>query len=376
MMRLSGLLLVAGLPAFAQGILNPARLAPGLRSMEPTPGEQRLICSVTPIPPALNFSLRIQAGYSVKVPMSQYLGKGHRWAQIIRVTPRGDESKPVFLGYRIDLPDVPANKVDVELGGGYLVGEGSYDVSWAMYDDQHRVCRKEWRVEAKLKRQERKVPQTMAPHTVAAFSLVGHAKPAPQAGAGKRVTVLLHAAPLSPRRLHFRETDRMMLLGALSALMEQIPAARVRVVAFNLDKQKELYRQENFHPEMIDDVQKALDQLELELTDVNTLQHPLGPVELVSSLVNQELFGDAPSDLVLFFGPRSRYIDQPPRFELTLTAPPRFVALQFRSLFRLGGPPPQGVPSDLIANTVGSLKGRVFTLRTPADFASALRALK
>lgn len=126
-MRLKALLLLAGLPAFAQAVIDIARLDPSLRSMEAGPEERPLNCSVTPIPPAMNFSLRIQAAYSVRVPMSQYLGKGHRWAQIIRVTPLGGDRKPVFLGYRIDLPNVPPNKSDVEFGGGYLVGEGSYD---------------------------------------------------------------------------------------------------------------------------------------------------------------------------------------------------------------------------------------------------------
>lgn len=373
-MRAIAALLLAVLTAYAQSVVDPAHLSERLRKMAPDSRDKPLVCTVTAIPPALNYSLRIQAGYRVQVPMHQYFGPGHGWVQLVRVTPEGGNRRPIYLGYRTRLPDVPENRADVEIGGGYLLGEGTYDVSWEMFDDSGRVCRSGWRVKARLKGGERKVKSPMAPDTVAAFSLLGGKSGAlpDSSGQALRLTVLLHAAPLSPRRTHFREMDRMLLLGALSALREQLPGAAVRVVAFNLDKQKEIYRQDDFQAEMMPQVERAMDSLELDLTDVHTLEHPEGHIDLLASLVNAELRADPSPDAVLFFGPRTRFEDRPPRFEAPPGGIPHFFALQFRAFPRY----PAAVVPDAIANTVSSLKGKVMTIHTPAEFASVIAMLR
>jgi hypothetical protein len=62
----------------------------------PQPNEQALRCDVSPIKPSLNFSFRYQAGYTVAVPMNQYLGSGHGWSMLTRITPEGGDAKPEF----------------------------------------------------------------------------------------------------------------------------------------------------------------------------------------------------------------------------------------------------------------------------------------
>src|SRR5437763_11686773 len=75
--------------AEAQSIVNPGRMTAAMRNFEWRPDDQPLNCSVSPLKAALNFSFRFQAGYIVRVPMNQYLGKGHRWTILMRVTPEG-----------------------------------------------------------------------------------------------------------------------------------------------------------------------------------------------------------------------------------------------------------------------------------------------
>ncbi len=177
-MRAALLFVLLAPVAPAQTMVNPARLPPRLRAMDSPWNEGPLECSVTPIKPALNFAFRIQAGFTVRIPMNQFEGKGHRWAILTRITPREGDRQPVFLASRTPLPDVPKNKVEVELGGGYLLGEGRYDVRWMLLDDQDRACHKDWTIEAKLTRAEREARVAMRPNTVAAFSLRG--SPAPE----------------------------------------------------------------------------------------------------------------------------------------------------------------------------------------------------
>src|SRR5262249_966963 len=122
-MMIFGLMLAA--PVAAQNVVPPSQLTPAMMDFNP-PASQPLACEVDPVRPMLNFRFRFQAGYVVRVPMSQYLGKGHLWVALARITPEGDGSKPVFLGSRMQLPQIPPNKTQLEFTGGYFLGEGRY----------------------------------------------------------------------------------------------------------------------------------------------------------------------------------------------------------------------------------------------------------
>jgi hypothetical protein len=158
----------------AQSIVNPNRLR-GLRRATGSgqAGEQALRCEVSAIKPSLNFSFRYQAGYMVTVPMNQYLGSGHGWTMLTRITPEGGARKPVYLISQIALPPVPKTNVEARVGGGYLLGEGAYDVRWMMLDDAGRVCRKSWRVDVHPSHADRQVKVAMPPDTVWEIGLRG-----------------------------------------------------------------------------------------------------------------------------------------------------------------------------------------------------------
>src|SRR5271157_4927402 len=105
----------------AQVIVDPARFGSLVKALERQADEKPLRCEVTPIRPSLNFGFRFQAGYVVHVPMNQYSGSGHGWAMVTRITPEGGGQQPVYLASRVRLPPVPKTKVEVEVGGGYLL---------------------------------------------------------------------------------------------------------------------------------------------------------------------------------------------------------------------------------------------------------------
>src|ERR1039457_5483684 len=108
------LALAACTAAPAQSIVNPNRLRSVIAQLEGAQaGEQTLRCQVSTIKPSLNYSFRYQAGYMVTVPMNQYLGSGHRWNVLTRITPEGGDRKPVYLISRIPLPEVPQTNVEV-----------------------------------------------------------------------------------------------------------------------------------------------------------------------------------------------------------------------------------------------------------------------
>jgi hypothetical protein len=358
----------------AQVIVDPARFGSIVKALERQADEKPLRCEVTPIRPSLNFGFRFQAGYVVRVPMNQYSGPGHGWGMVTKITPEGDQP-PVYLASRIGLPSVPKTKVEVEMGGGYLLGEGRYDVNWTLLDDTGRVCRSSWRVNARLGRRERQVKLAMPRDTVADFTLRGRSdrKRDPDDAAPIRLTVLLNAAPLVPLRTRLRASDRVILLGLLSSLLERVPARSVRLVVFNLDRQKTLLRQDAFAPDALSRVAQALNSTELGLVDYHVLQNPLGHVDFLAGLINLELRAEPPSDVVVILGPQTRYVDKlpPTALEEPAGAAPQFFNLQFRPYFRNVATLP-----DSISLATAKAKGKTIVIRTPADFAKAIEQIE
>ncbi|MGA2270268.1 MAG: hypothetical protein ABSH44_17490 [Bryobacteraceae bacterium] len=362
--------------AVAQTVVDPAKLGDVPKALAPQPGGRPLQCRVMPIKPALDFGFRFQAGYVVRVPMSQYSGPGHKWAMLTRITPEGGGRKPVYLLSGVRLPPIPRTNLELEIGGGYLLGEGRYDVSWAMFDDAGRTCRGGWRVDARLGRRERRVKVAMPRGAVGEFSsrVLPNGKRDSDDAPPLRLTVLLHVAPLVPFRTRLRASDRVMLLGLLSTLLERLPARSVRLVVFNLDQQKELFRQEAFPPEALDQVAQSINGLELGRVDYHVLQNRLGHVDLLAGLVNRELQAEAPSDVVVFLGPEARYWDKLPEAALEEIhgAEPRFFYLEYKPPYFRPGP---NIP-DSISSAVGKLKGKTVVIRSPADLANAIEEIE
>jgi hypothetical protein len=354
--------------AFPQSVVSAARVRRLLDRFEAEPLEA-LRCEVIPLKPALNFSFRFQAGFIVHVPLNQYLGSGHRWVMLIRVTPEGGET--VNLMSLIRLPEIPKTKVVAEIGGGYLMGEGRYSVDWMMFDDSRRVCRKSWAVDAKLNHSERGIRVAMPPHTVRGFSWFA----APDAAANQddaapvRLTVLLHAAPLSLRRTTLSASDSLMLVGLLSSLLERMPTRSVRLVVFNLDQQKELFRQESFSPRSLDRVAQAIDDVQLGVVDYRVLQNQRGHIDMLTDLVNSEMQAKEPSDVVLFLGPATRYGDSVPRapLERNESGGPQFFYFQYRPYYRRTAAFP-----DLISMALRKLRGKTMLIYSPNEFARAI----
>jgi hypothetical protein len=294
---------------------------------------------------------------------------------IIRITPRGGDRKPVYLLTRQQLPEVPNSRVHMGSGGGYLLGEGLYDVAWVMLDDRGRVCRKTWAVDAHLGHSERTVKVAMPRDTVWDISLRGARLVAAETAdtASLRLTILLNAAPIFPRRTRLRPGDIGTLLSAVSSLLERVRVRQVRLVAFNLEQQKELYRNPDFMLRNMPEVAQAMNAIELSTVDYEVLKNRRGPVDLLTGLVNQEAHADPPSDVVLFLGPMSRYIDRVSAADLERSPGGATRFLNFELL------PPGFTMStlpDVIRNAMSRVGGKTVLVHSPGDFAKAIEKLK
>jgi hypothetical protein len=374
-MRIAVILaLAACTTAGAQSIVNPNRLRGGVVAQleAAQAGEQPLHCEVSAIKPSLNFSFRYQAGYVVAVPMKQYIGSGHGWRTLIRITPEGGDRKPVYLTSRMPLPEVPKTNVEVSVGGAYLLGEGAYNVRWMMLDDSGRVCRKSWRVDVHASRADRQVKVAMPPDTVWELGLRG-SRTLPKEtddAAPLRLTIFLHAAPLFPRRTRMRPNDMVTLMSTVSSLLERVPARSVRLVLFNLDQQKELYRKEDFLLQDMSQVWRAMTSIELGLVDFQVLQNKRGHVDLLTDLVNHEIAAQPPSDVVLFLGPSTRFLDRMPVDSLEKPAGRGTQFYYFQLVPFLREQP--AMLTDSIKSAISRLGGKTIQIHTPGEFAKAI----
>jgi hypothetical protein len=276
----------------------------------------------------------------------------------------------------LDLPEIPKTRQVAEVGGGYLVGEGRYNVQWLMFDDALRVCRKSWTVEARLGHNERAVRLGMPANSVRGFSWFSRRDASRNRDDAPpvRLTVMLHAAPLSIRRTTLRANDSLILVGLLSSLLERMPTRSVRLVVFSLDQQKELFRRDSFSPRMLSQVAEAINSAELGVVDYRVLQNRRGHVDMLTDLVSGEMHAKEPSDVVLFLGPASRYWDKVPADSLERAdaddARPRFYYFQYRSFFR-----PATFP-DVISLALRKLRGKTVLIHSPGEFAKAIQQVE
>jgi hypothetical protein len=298
------------------------------------------------------------------------------------VTPEGGQ--PVLFGqnYRIPgiLPDLvkttDIRKVNAEISasGVIALGEGKYVVELVLMDNNERVLRKRWKATAVRKRDEKKVQVTTQPFTATAVSArFWSGKPA-SPGSGIRLTILLDAAPMNPRSLKLRAWDRAFLLDSISSVLREIPSDTVRVVAFNLDQQEEIFRDDNFGRSGLARLSHALRKVELGSISYHKLGRPQGWSEMLTRLSTDEVEAKEPADAVIFLGPATRLSDKIPKEALTLPKDKktRFYYLEYFPSWRRG----YEMPDAIHHFTAAQCDGMVLKIHSPGEFATAIHKLR
>jgi hypothetical protein len=305
----------------------------------------------------------------------------------------------VYLADAFQLPPVPETKMEAQGGGSFFVGEGRYLVKWLLFDEKGRTCRKEWKINARLGSAVRKIDPLMPPGQVAGLSWSAPSAIERSADAPlSRLTILLDVASMSPFRVMHSASETGVLLDALWALSEELPARQVKLVAFHLAQQKVVFRSDNFTAEAMPDLARAINELQPSQVDVSVLARPRGEVDIVESLANTEALAAQPPDAVIFLGPKVMYTDRLPagRSDLPATIPRFFyvkcAASPFRAAYRsnpmldpfrarnVNNPRPdvpasEGLP-DLIENIVARMEGKTLYAGSPEEFVKAVSDIK
>ncbi len=365
-------------PAWGQLPLTPQQVKTFSPLLNDSFKTDPLSCHVETLRPFFDFSFRYEIGYIVECPLNQFGGQAGTLGTVLRITPVSGAS--TVLGQSFDIPAPPPEskgklnikhlRANLEFSGFVSAGEGEYEVDLVVVDGHRRCFRKHWHAKAHAQGSEAQAAAAMPPNTVAAVSLPNWNGTSDD-GTGLRLTVLLDAAPINPYALKLRAWDRAFLLGSVASLLRQVPVASVRLVAFNLDQQQEIYRDDDFDRTGIYRLAGALNRLELGTISYRTLQRAEGSGELLAGLVRAEALREHPADAVVFVGPTLR-LDRKIAPELLSTqshAETPFFYLEYCPIIGREFP-------DSIQHVISARNGVTFKLHSPGDLAHAITKMQ
>jgi hypothetical protein len=274
-----------------------------------------LKCSLDRWSPSLGFDFRFVTGYAIRCRLSVFEGKQVTLINYVRVTPEG--SAPALLASVYRIPEMTPERLrlaggnpekmkgEFAMSGAFGLGEGRYFVEVLVRDSQGRTFRKKWRLHVAARHSERDVELAMKPLTVTAIDQSSWQTVSSQKRGNLRLTILLDAAPINPYQGRLHAWDRAFLLECIYSLLRQTPHQSVRLVAFNLEQQREVFRADPFDSAAFLHLSQVLEEIETASISVQALKQRNSPL-LLATLADQELKAADHSDAVIFLGPTSR----------------------------------------------------------------------
>lgn len=296
----------------AQGLLTGDEILAAEKQIKTHPHKNTLNCDEIYLTrfSNLGFDLRYHARFAFRLPWSE-IPEGGKLRARIHVTPQ--KGAPVLLGEYFDIPSVSealrklppdqaSSPIAASVSGDFVVGPGKYQVELLFFTPDNRTFFKEWRFKTEP---DAGFAGLMRPNTV---------DEAPQSRwAGKfdpngiRLTLLLNATGTSASQARLWDTH--FLLTMVNTVLERLPCRSLRLVAFNLDQQGELFRRDEFNLEAWNDLEAALKGTELSTIDYRNLR-PNSVPEFLTHLVKQEI--SEPVDAVVLVGRRAHFLSKTP----------------------------------------------------------------
>lgn len=352
----------------------PVRMINGDRAVLETREERRdLNCDISPVKPALGFDLRFHSGYELSIPLKELAGRGNTLTMIFRVTPEGRSEDVRYFFQRVAVPEIsPEAGGNAYLQGGFDVGEGKYSVDWIMRDSSERYCSSSWDTEAELPEEELRAGMRIAPGAIQA-SEPTQFKPEPpvvRAGADTplNVRILINFAPQRAGSAVLQPLDTSALVSILRTIARDPRIGTFSVVAFNLQEQRIIYRQENENQIDFPALGDALETLKLGTVDLKRLEQKHGETEFLSTLIQNELGGQDQPDALIFAGPKAM-LDQ----NVSTESLKEIGKVDYPVFYMNYNLRPQEVPwRDSIGRAVRFFRGQEFTITRPRDVWSAV----
>jgi len=326
-------------------------------------------CTVTPVKPILGFDLKFHAGYEVSVPLKELAGGDNQLTMVFRVTPDNKKDEATYFSQRWMVPAIDTDAGgNASLAGTFDVGEGKYHVDWLMRDRSERICSHNWDAEASLPAKDKQMSLDIAPSVVQAaetepFKQEPPVERVPQEGP-LNVKVMVNFAPQDSLSASLQPIDTNALISILRSIAREPRITRFSIVAFNMQEQRVIYRQENASQIDFPAMGKALHSLNLGTVDLKRLSQKHGDAEFLTNFFTQEIKEDKEApDAVIIAGPKVM-IDS----SVQQDALKQIGDLKFPVFYMNYNVNPQANPwRDAIGVAVKTLKGVEYTISRPRD---------
>lgn len=366
------MLLVLGvaISSEAQVALPSSQVAVVNKIFDSRPKQNSLRCDVRQWSPSLDFDFRYQTGFVISSSLGQFT-PGEELTTYLRVSPQARPA--VLLQKTYGVPQVQSDmakgvdsktvgKLDLTMSGAWNIGEGRYEVELLLLDTRGRTCYQRWSLQAAKPKKE-VVPIAQQPQTVA--PLIPESWDGTLDPNGIRLTVLLDAAPMNPYAVKLYAWDRILLLQGLTSLLKHLPCRSVRVVAFNLDQQQEVFRQDRFDSEGFRKLATTLETFKPATIPYQALQRGRW-LKFLGRLAQEQASASDPSDAVVFLGPTTHFDKEVPMEPLERTSSPFFYFEFYRSRTHF---------PDAIDHLTKELHGTVFHIDSADEFALAINKM-
>jgi hypothetical protein len=334
-------------------------------------GEVRkdLICTVTPSKPALGFDLRFHAGYDVTLPLRDVAGSENALNILFRVSPQNHPDRLVYFTQHIRVPKLEEDaKGDAFLQGGFDLGEGNYHVDWLMRDRAERVCSFSWDSEATLSTKDRSINLAIGPGEIQRTDREQFKEEPPVQRVSNEpplnVKVLVNFAPQDASSAALQPVDTSALVSILRSISREPRIGKFSIVAFNMQEERVVYRQEGADRIDFPALGEAINSLNLGTVDLKRLGEKHGDTDFLAGLVRHEV-GSSTShpDALIFAGPKVMLDSNVPPDALKEAGEVNFPV--FYMNYNLN---PQAVPwKDAISHTVHFFRGYEYTITHPRD---------
>ena len=276
-----------------------------LESQDP---RKDLDCRVEPVKPSLGFDLRFHSGYEVTVPLRELSGMENTLTMIFRVTPDLDKEHPRYFSQHISVPKIEDEaKGEAYLQGNFDLGEGTYHVDWLMRDRSERLCTSYWNTIAALSPKDHEVALSLAANIVEPSEREPFKEEPPvirdEKSAPLTIKVMVNFAPQRSLSPTLQPIDTNALVSILRNISREPRICKFSIVAFNMQEQRVLYRQDESEQINFPALGDSLNSLNLGTVNLKTLEQKHGDTGFLSKLIAEEMTNSHP-DAMIFAGPK------------------------------------------------------------------------
>src|SRR5689334_9780122 len=243
-----------------------------------------LPCTVTPNKPSLGFDLKFHSGYEVSVPLKDLAGSENQLTMVFRVVPEGRADEAVYFSQHVPVPAIQEDASGpAYLQGTFQVGEGKYHVDWLMRDRAERVCSSNWDIEATLPTRDRQMALDITAHAIQPADTEPFKQEPPvergQKDVPLNVKVVVYFAPQDAGSATLQPLDTNALVSILRNIARDPRITRFSIVAFNMQEQRVIYRQEGVSQIDFPALGDALRSLNLGTVDLKRLSQKHGDTD-------------------------------------------------------------------------------------------------